>query len=112
MILLTWLVAILMALVLLVLAAMVFNIYQVRDLLGLTRQSFDALHPDPMASPFPVDPERLPKVVDYDGSLPHLRCVCHDEQLRAGSTVMLFPVPDSDEMRIVCERAIPRTDAS
>lgn len=108
---LTWLVAITLGFCVLTLAVMAFNTYQTRDLIGFTREHFDAEdrgpYPDPLPDPFPVDPDNPPRVMVYDGGMPHLRCVCHVEPLQPGSTVMLFPVPGSKEVRIVCERAIP-----
>lgn len=58
--------------------------------------------------PLPYDPANPPKEVIYrprpNTPYPPPNCHCHGRPLKDGQQVLLWPVPDSDEKKIVCKR--------
>lgn len=60
--------------------------------------------PDEMG-PLPVDPERPPKVVTYKrrSTAPPPSCFCHGRQVQENQTVLMWPIPDSQEVRLYCQ---------
>lgn len=57
-------------------------------------------------SPWPVDPDNLPKTRVYNprpGSA-HTppNCECHKRPIRPGQTVMFWPLPHSSEVKVFC----------
>lgn len=65
--------------------------------------------PEPVNNePLPYDPEHPPKEVIYkprpNSPYPAPLCHCHGRPLRTGQRVLLWPVPDSEEKKIVCQR--------
>ncbi len=63
--------------------------------------------PDSMA-PAPFDPENPPRERTYqrraNSIAPVPRCFCHDRDLQSGQKILWWPVPDSEEVRIYCQR--------
>lgn len=58
--------------------------------------------------PLPVDPARPPTVKAYrprpGSTQPPPRCVCHQLPVRPGEKVLWWPMPDSEEIRVFCQR--------
>lgn len=88
---------------------MMVNIRHQLEILRLLRAALRATPTDPAEAdpPLPVDEARPPGVRVYDGWPAGARCSCHGELLRSGSTTMVWPLPDSDEIRVFCELSIP-----
>lgn len=62
--------------------------------------------PSPDMAPIPVDPERPPRPMVYRprSGQPAPTCHCHGRTVQPGQTVLIWPVPDSEEVRVYCQR--------
>ena len=63
--------------------------------------------PESMA-PIPVDPNNPPVPRTYNrrpgSTAPVPKCFCHGRELQSGQQILWWPVPDSGEVRIYCQR--------
>jgi hypothetical protein len=62
-------------------------------------------------APLPVDPQRKPYARVYrprpNSPYEPPRCVCHNRPLRADQTVLMWPLPGTDEVKIFCQKEAP-----
>ena len=63
--------------------------------------------PDSMA-PIPVDPKNPPVPRTYNrrpgSTAPVPKCFCHGQELQSGQEILWWPVPNSGEVKIYCQR--------